>query len=123
MLEDELGICADLEQEMDELVGTYYDEWRSVVDDPERQKQFRQFTNTVRFCERSVVLVLFADTFINLIGRTPTSDRAGRRARSAETRKLGEGVPSNSSQTRAHPFTERHMGMAETRQSLGLDSY
>ena len=47
-MEDELGICADLEQEMDELVGTYYDEWRTVVDDPERQKQFRQFTNTVR---------------------------------------------------------------------------
>ncbi|TCD62454.1 hypothetical protein EIP91_006881 [Steccherinum ochraceum] len=46
VLEDELGICSDLEQEMDSLVGTYYDEWRSVVNDPERQKQFRQFTNT-----------------------------------------------------------------------------
>ncbi len=47
ILNDELGICADLEGEMDELVGTYFDEWRAVVDDPERQKQFRQFVNTV----------------------------------------------------------------------------
>ncbi|CAL1707574.1 unnamed protein product [Somion occarium] len=43
ILEDELGICEDLDREMDELVGTYYDEWKAVVDDPERQKQFRQF--------------------------------------------------------------------------------
>ena len=48
LLEDELGICADLEQEMDELVGTYFDEWKTVVDDQDRQKQFRQFVNTVR---------------------------------------------------------------------------
>ncbi|KAI0716158.1 nitrite reductase [Cerioporus squamosus] len=46
ILDDELGICADLEREMDELVGTYFDEWRAVVDDPERQKRFRQFVNT-----------------------------------------------------------------------------
>lgn len=32
---------------MDELVGMYYDEWKVVVDDPERQKQFKQFVNTV----------------------------------------------------------------------------
>ena len=46
-MEDELGICADLEREMEGLVGTYFDEWKAVVDDPERQKQFRQFVNTV----------------------------------------------------------------------------
>ena len=32
---------------MDELVGTFYDEWKVVVDDPVRQKQFKQFVNTV----------------------------------------------------------------------------
>ena len=47
ILEDELGICGDLEREMDDLVGTFYDEWKVVVDDPARQKQFRQFVNTV----------------------------------------------------------------------------
>ncbi|TFY53858.1 hypothetical protein EVJ58_g9202, partial [Rhodofomes roseus] len=46
ILDDELSICEDLEKEMEELVGTYYDEWKAVVDSPERQKQFRQFVNT-----------------------------------------------------------------------------
>jgi hypothetical protein len=32
---------------MEELVGTYSDEWSAVVKDPERKKQFRQFANTV----------------------------------------------------------------------------
>ncbi|PIL30050.1 hypothetical protein GSI_07962 [Ganoderma sinense ZZ0214-1] len=46
ILDDALGICSDLEREMGELVGTYFDEWKAVVDDPERQKRFRQFVNT-----------------------------------------------------------------------------
>lgn len=46
LLDDELGICADLERDMDELVGTYFDEWKAVVDDQERQRKFRQFVNT-----------------------------------------------------------------------------
>lgn len=49
LLDDELGICPDLEREMDALVGTFYDEWKVVVEDPARQKQFRQFVNTVSF--------------------------------------------------------------------------
>ncbi len=32
---------------MNDLVGTYEDEWKGVVNNPERQKQFRQFVNTV----------------------------------------------------------------------------
>ena len=60
IVEDELGICEDLERDMHELVGTYYDEWKAVVDDPARQKQFRQFVNTVRRMT-SVFVLLFAD--------------------------------------------------------------
>ena len=47
ILEDELGICADLDRDMDALVGTYSCEWTEVVNDPERRKQFRQFVNAV----------------------------------------------------------------------------
>lgn len=47
ILEDELGICADLEAEMHTLVGTYEDEWKKAVNDPDLRKQFRQFVNTV----------------------------------------------------------------------------
>ncbi|CAE6377557.1 unnamed protein product, partial [Rhizoctonia solani] len=46
ILDDELGICADLDREMDSLVGTYQCEWTDVVKNPERRKQFRQFINS-----------------------------------------------------------------------------
>ncbi|ELU36552.1 NADPH nitrite reductase [Rhizoctonia solani AG-1 IA] len=46
ILEDELGVCADLDREMDALVGTYQCEWTTVVKNPERRKQFRQFVNS-----------------------------------------------------------------------------
>ena len=46
ILEDELGICGDLEREMSELVGTFECEWTQVVKDPKRRKAFRQFVNS-----------------------------------------------------------------------------
>ncbi|KAG8827851.1 hypothetical protein FRC19_011552 [Serendipita sp. 401] len=46
ILNDDLGICADLEREMEALVGTYACEWTAVVNDLEKQKMFRQFVNT-----------------------------------------------------------------------------
>lgn len=47
LLDDELGVCEELEREMEALVGTYHDEWSDVVKDPVRRRQFRQFVNTV----------------------------------------------------------------------------
>jgi hypothetical protein len=32
---------------MDSLIGTYEDEWKRAVQDPELRKKFRQFVNTV----------------------------------------------------------------------------
>lgn len=46
IVDDKLGICEELEKDMQELVGTYHCEWAMVVRDPERQKAFRQFVNT-----------------------------------------------------------------------------
>ncbi|PWN49200.1 putative nitrite reductase [Violaceomyces palustris] len=46
IVEDKLGICKELEQEMEILVGTYHCEWAEVVKDEERRKAFRQFVNT-----------------------------------------------------------------------------
>ncbi|KAJ7128043.1 nitrite reductase [Mycena filopes] len=45
-IEDELGICSDLEALMQNLVNTYEDEWAQVVKDPVKRKQFKQFANT-----------------------------------------------------------------------------
>ncbi|KAG6851695.1 hypothetical protein H0H87_012771, partial [Tephrocybe sp. NHM501043] len=46
ILQDELGICNDLEAMMDNLVNTYEDEWATAVKDPSKRKQFKQFINT-----------------------------------------------------------------------------
>ena len=47
LLDDDLGICADLENDMKALVATYSCEWTEVVKNPQRRHQFRQFVNTV----------------------------------------------------------------------------
>ncbi|KAF9109624.1 hypothetical protein BGX27_007405 [Mortierella sp. AM989] len=46
ILEDYLGICEELETQMAYLISTYQCEWTTVVEDPERREQFRQFVNT-----------------------------------------------------------------------------
>ena len=46
VIDDRLGICDELERRMQHLVDTYRCEWREVVENPERQKIFRQFVNT-----------------------------------------------------------------------------
>ncbi|CAO1621614.1 unnamed protein product [Sympodiomycopsis kandeliae] len=46
LVKDKLGICQELEDEMNALVGTFHCEWTELVKDPERKKAFRQFVNT-----------------------------------------------------------------------------
>ena len=46
VLQDKLGICAELEKQMGELIGTFFCEWTEVINNPERQKVFQQFGNT-----------------------------------------------------------------------------
>jgi NAD(P)H-dependent nitrite reductase small subunit len=45
IVDDKLGISAQLEAEMQSLVDTYQCEWTTVVNDPARRKLFRQFVN------------------------------------------------------------------------------
>ncbi|HEV3163053.1 MAG TPA: nitrite reductase large subunit NirB [Isosphaeraceae bacterium] len=46
ILHDRLGICDELEKQMQFLVDTYKCEWKEVVNDPERRRRFQQFVNT-----------------------------------------------------------------------------
>ena len=46
ILEDKLGICAELEKQMEDLVGLFFCEWTEVLKSPERKKLFSQFANT-----------------------------------------------------------------------------
>lgn len=46
VLEDKLGIAAELEKQMNELVGTFFCEWTEAINDPARRSHFTQFANT-----------------------------------------------------------------------------
>lgn len=46
IVHDKLGICDELEKQMDMLVGLYHCEWANVVNDEERHRAFKQFVNT-----------------------------------------------------------------------------
>lgn len=45
VINDSLGICNELEKEMQALVDSYKCEWKEVVDNPELQKKFSHFVN------------------------------------------------------------------------------
>lgn len=45
IVNDSLGIAAELEQRMSHVIGTYQDEWRTAIEDPEVNKRFKSFIN------------------------------------------------------------------------------
>ena len=46
VINDSLGICDELEAEMDGLVGRYKCEWAEVVNDPQKRRKFQAFANS-----------------------------------------------------------------------------
>jgi nitrite reductase (NADH) large subunit len=48
IIDDSLGIAAELEAEMAHHVATYQCEWKVTVEDPDHQKRFRHFVNSDR---------------------------------------------------------------------------
>lgn len=46
IIDDKLGIAAELEQEMAHIVNTYQCEWKTTVEDPEKVKRFAHFVNS-----------------------------------------------------------------------------
>ncbi|KAI1195748.1 nitrite reductase [Nemania serpens] len=51
ILDDRLGICAELEAQMRALVDSFFDEWAEAVRDPATASRFRQFANTAETLE------------------------------------------------------------------------
>ncbi|AFY37438.1 assimilatory nitrite reductase (NAD(P)H) large subunit precursor [[Leptolyngbya] sp. PCC 7376] len=46
IIEDSLGICDELEAQMQTLVDTYECEWKAAIENPDKLKLFRSFVNT-----------------------------------------------------------------------------
>jgi len=56
VVDDSLGIGAELEQQMEHVVNTYQCEWKTTVQDKEKLKMFRAFVNTEE-SDPSIVVV------------------------------------------------------------------
>jgi nitrite reductase (NADH) large subunit len=46
IIDDKLGICEELERDMQNIVGAYQCEWKTTINDDEKLKRFRHFINT-----------------------------------------------------------------------------
>ncbi|HEU4674548.1 MAG TPA: nitrite reductase large subunit NirB [Motilibacteraceae bacterium] len=57
IVDDSLGVCADLDAAMARHVAGYEDEWRAVLDDPERLSRFASFANAPDAPDPDVVVV------------------------------------------------------------------
>jgi len=56
VIDDKLGIAAELEAEMQHVIDTYECEWKKAVTDPESRKRFRTFVNSDR-ADSNVVFI------------------------------------------------------------------
>jgi nitrite reductase (NADH) large subunit len=56
IIEDSLGICAELEAEMASVVGSYQCEWKATLEDPDKLKRFRPFVNADK-ADPSIVFI------------------------------------------------------------------
>jgi nitrite reductase (NADH) large subunit len=54
IMDDSLGLCADLDAAMDRHVATYSDEWADTLNDPERLARFVHFVNAPEVADPSI---------------------------------------------------------------------
>jgi len=71
IVDDSLGICADLDAAMARHVGSYADEWRAVLDDPEKLRRFVSFVNEPQTPDPSISFTVERDQAVP--ARTPVS--------------------------------------------------
>jgi nitrite reductase (NADH) large subunit len=57
IINDSLGIVDDLESQMQHVIDTYQCEWKSVLDNPEKQKLFRPFVNAPAATDSNIQFV------------------------------------------------------------------
>jgi nitrite reductase (NADH) large subunit len=57
VIDDSLGIAAELEKQMEKIVATYQCEWKTTINDPEKLKRFRSFVNAPETLDSNIVFV------------------------------------------------------------------
>ncbi|MFZ5846479.1 MAG: nitrite reductase large subunit NirB [Actinomycetota bacterium] len=69
VVEDSLGLGAELEAEMARHVDTYFDEWRATLEDPEKLRRFVSFVNAPDTPDPSIEFTTERDQIRPLIAR------------------------------------------------------
>ncbi|MFL9868492.1 nitrite reductase large subunit NirB [Paraburkholderia fungorum] len=72
VVNDHLGVAAELEVEMQQVVDSYEDEWKKAVTDPETRKRFRHFVNS----EKADSTVTFVEERGQIRPATPAERQA-----------------------------------------------
>lgn len=60
VINDSLGICEELEKQMEHLVDTYECEWKNTIEDPEKMKKFQHFINSPEV-DKSIKFIMDRD--------------------------------------------------------------
>lgn len=58
VIEDKLGIAAELEAQMEHIVDTYQCEWKSTIDDEEKLRRFRTYVNSEEQGDPQIVHII-----------------------------------------------------------------
>jgi nitrite reductase (NADH) large subunit len=71
IVEDSLGLCADLDAAMARHVASYTDEWRAVLDDPEKLRRFVSFVNDPQTPDPSISFAVERDQPVPALAPVP----------------------------------------------------
>ncbi|WFF01465.1 nitrite reductase large subunit NirB [Micromonospora sp. WMMD964] len=71
IVDDSLGLCAELDAAMARHVSSYSDEWRDVLDDPDRLRRYTSFVNAPDVPDPSITFALERGQPVPARGDTP----------------------------------------------------
>jgi len=75
IIDDKLGLAAELEQEMSTVVDTYQCEWKTTIEDPEKMKRFGHFVNS-KLHDENVIFTTEREQIRPAITSAKTSETA-----------------------------------------------
>ncbi|MBQ0904865.1 nitrite reductase large subunit NirB [Micromonospora sp. U21] len=84
IVDDSLGLCADLDTAMARHVASYSDEWRDVLNDPERLRRFTSFVNAPDVPDPSITFALERGQPVPALTAPNEERRRGREREPAE---------------------------------------
>ncbi|BCJ60218.1 hypothetical protein Jiend_36400 [Micromonospora endophytica] len=71
IVDDSLDLCAELDAAMARHVAAYSDEWRDVLEDPERLRRFTSFVNAPEVPDPSITFVTERGQPVPVVGQSP----------------------------------------------------